>query len=115
MGFGCNRAKPNFNVRRSSWLHAHAYPDLRRWLHRIGAMGNRGDSRRSGKSGAMKSEPYPLGRIEPRASDRALAERPETVEIVHTVLTRFQRKGRILGLPDGPQLWRVATAEYHRG
>ena len=62
----------------------------------------------------MKNKPYRFGRAEPRASDKALAERPVTVEIVHTVLTRFHRKGRIPGLAGGPELSSIATVEYHR-
>ena len=60
----------------------------------------------------MKSDPQWVGRLEPRAIDKAFVERPARVEILQTVLTRFYRKGAIPGLPDGPQLLRAA--EYRR-
>jgi len=77
-------------------------------------MGNLGDGRRSRKPGPMKSDPQWVGRLEPRAIDKAFVERPARVEILQTVLTRFYRKGAIPGLPDGPQLSRAAAAEYGR-
>ena len=62
----------------------------------------------------MKRKPQRAGRLEPPAIDEAPAERPGTGEILQTVLTRFYRKGRIPGLPDGPELSQIATPEYHR-
>jgi hypothetical protein len=78
-------------------------------------MGNLGDGRRSRTPGPMKSNPRRIDRLEPRATDKAFVERPGTGEIVHRVLTRFYRKGRIPGLLDGPELSRIAVGEYHRG
>jgi hypothetical protein len=62
----------------------------------------------------MKSKPYRVSGVEPRAIDKALAQRPETVAMAHMVLARFHRRGRIPGLPEGPPLSRIAAAEYHR-
>jgi hypothetical protein len=62
----------------------------------------------------MKLKPQRVGRFEPAASDKALAARPGTGEILQTVLTRFYRKGPIPGLSDAPELSRIAAAEHHR-